>query len=167
MRCFRDTYTNGEKAENDWILAEKILNHDLRKNMQPMREHKTITSSLGVKLTCFLTSVPHSKTLTSLRMGSENAPHPSSAQYDGMSLYCLLCLLPYWLQCSISVSWFCDHRACISLGGRIGTNTECPGCRRVERTVYRGEHTRTSTSSMCFLFLSFIAYQLSMEKTTK
>ena len=27
------------------------------------------------------------------------------------------------LVCSISVSWFCDHRACISLGGRIGTDT--------------------------------------------
>ena len=39
------------------------------------------------------------------------------------------------LVCSISVSWFCDHRACISQGGRIGTDTGCAGCRRVERTV--------------------------------
>ena len=29
------------------------------------------------------------------------------------------------LRCSIiAVSWFCDHRACISLGG-IGTDTGC------------------------------------------
>ena len=36
------------------------------------------------------------------------------------------------LQCSISVlSWFCDYRACISLGGRIDTDTGCAGCRRV------------------------------------
>ena len=27
------------------------------------------------------------------------------------------------LQCIISVSWFCDHRACISSGGRVGTDT--------------------------------------------
>ena len=26
------------------------------------------------------------------------------------------------LQCSVSVSWFCDRRACISLGGRIGAD---------------------------------------------
>ena len=39
------------------------------------------------------------------------------------------------LQFGISVSWFCDHRACISLGGRIGTDTRCAGCRRVETTV--------------------------------
>ena len=39
------------------------------------------------------------------------------------------------LQCSISVSWFCNHRTCISLGGRIGTYKGCAGCQRVERTV--------------------------------
>ena len=39
------------------------------------------------------------------------------------------------LVCSISVSWFCHHRACITLGGRIGTDTGCAACRRVERTV--------------------------------
>ena len=39
------------------------------------------------------------------------------------------------LQCSISVLSFCDYRACISLGGRIGTDTGCAGCRRVEITV--------------------------------
>ena len=39
------------------------------------------------------------------------------------------------LQCSISVSSFCDYRAYISLGGRIGTDTGCAECRRVERTV--------------------------------
>ena len=39
------------------------------------------------------------------------------------------------LQCSISVSWLCDHRAGISLGRRIGTDTVCAGCRWVERTV--------------------------------
>ena len=38
------------------------------------------------------------------------------------------------LQCSISVSCLCDHRACI-LGGRLGTDTGRAGCRRVERTV--------------------------------
>ena len=36
---------------------------------------------------------------------------------------------------SISVSWFFDHRVCITLGGRIGTSTGCAGCRRVERAV--------------------------------
>ena len=53
------------------------------------------------------------------------------------------------LQCSISVSWFCDHRACISLliGGRTGTDTAgFAGCRRVERTVYFEEHTHTMPS---------------------
>ena len=35
----------------------------------------------------------------------------------------------------VSLSWFCDHRACISLGERIGTDTGCAGCRQVERTV--------------------------------
>ena len=35
---------------------------------------------------------------------------------------------------SISVSWFSDHRACISLWG-IGADTGYAGCRRVERTV--------------------------------
>ena len=39
------------------------------------------------------------------------------------------------IQCSISVSWFCNHRACISLGGRIGTETGCDGCSRVYTTV--------------------------------
>ena len=39
------------------------------------------------------------------------------------------------LICSIFVSWFYDHRACISLGGRTGTDTGRAGCRRVERTV--------------------------------
>ena len=40
------------------------------------------------------------------------------------------------LQFSISMSLFCDHSsACISLGGRISTDTGCAGCRRVERTV--------------------------------
>ena len=43
-------------------------------------------------------------------------------------------------------SWFCDHRACISLGGRIGTDTRCAGCRPVERTVYQhsGKNTHIS-----------------------
>ena len=36
---------------------------------------------------------------------------------------------------SISVSWFYDHGACISLGGRTGTDTGCAGCRGVERGV--------------------------------
>ena len=31
---------------------------------------------------------------------------------------------------------FCDHRACISLGRGIGTDTGCAGCRWVEITVY-------------------------------
>ena len=44
------------------------------------------------------------------------------------------------LQCSISVSWFSDHRACISLGGRISTDTGCARCRPVERTVSCEEH---------------------------
>ena len=35
------------------------------------------------------------------------------------------------LQCSTSVSCFCDRRACISLGGKIGTGNRCAGCRRV------------------------------------
>ena len=30
---------------------------------------------------------------------------------------------------------FCDHRACISLGGRIGAGTGGAGCRRVESTA--------------------------------
>ena len=42
----------------------------------------------------------------------------------------------------IYVSWFCDHRAvCLHLRGRIGTDTGCAGCRRVERTVQCEEHT--------------------------
>ena len=53
-------------------------------------------------------------------------------QSDGTSFHCLLCLLRQYV---VFVSWFCDHRACISLGGRIGTDTGCAGCRRVERTV--------------------------------
>ena len=44
----------------------------------------------------------------------------------------------------ISVSWFCDRRACISLGGRIGTDTGCAACRRVERTVYDVKHKHTA-----------------------
>ena len=44
------------------------------------------------------------------------------------------------LQCNISVSWFCDHRACISLGGRIGADTRCAGSRRVKRTVSCEKH---------------------------
>ena len=50
------------------------------------------------------------------------------------SFHCLLTTLV----CSISVSWFCNDRACISLRvgrGRIGTDTGCSGCRRVARTV--------------------------------
>ena len=39
------------------------------------------------------------------------------------------------LQCSISASSFCEHRACISLGGRIGTDTGCAACRRGESAV--------------------------------
>ena len=53
-------------------------------------------------------------------------------QYDG---FIALSALLTALQCSISVPWFCDHRACISLRGRIGTDTGSAGCRRVERTV--------------------------------
>ena len=41
----------------------------------------------------------------------------------------------------ISVSWCCDHRASISLGGRISADIACAGCRRVERTVKCEEHT--------------------------
>ena len=48
----------------------------------------------------------------------------------------------YGEQCStVSLSWFCDHRACISLAGRIGTDTGCAGCGRVERTDSCEEHT--------------------------
>ena len=44
----------------------------------------------------------------------------------------------------ISVSWFCDHTACNSLGGRIGTDAGCAGCRRrVERTVECEEHAHS------------------------
>ena len=39
------------------------------------------------------------------------------------------------LVCSISVSWFCDHRTCISVGGKNRTDTGCAACRPVERTV--------------------------------
>ena len=43
---------------------------------------------------------------------------------------------------SISVSWFCDHTACISLGGRIGTDGGCAECRRVaERFNVKNTHT--------------------------
>ena len=46
-----------------------------------------------------------------------------------------------------AVSWFCDHRACISLG-RISADTGCAGCRRVGRTVQCEEHThQTSTQN--------------------
>ena len=63
-------------------------------------------------------------------------------QYDGRSLHCLLCLLYY----DASVSWICDHRACISLGGKIGTDTAGAGCRRVEITVSREEHAHKNVS---------------------
>ena len=43
-------------------------------------------------------------------------------------------------QCSIYVSWCFDHRACISLGGRIGTGTGCAGRQGPEKTVYCEEH---------------------------
>ena len=47
------------------------------------------------------------------------------------------------------MSWFCDHRACISLGARTGTDTGCAGCRRVEeRGFLWGTHT-SSTLSVC------------------
>ena len=42
--------------------------------------------------------------------------------------------------------WFCDHRACISLGGRISTDTGGTGCRRVERTVSCQEHTQQQST---------------------
>ena len=50
-------------------------------------------------------------------------------QYDGMALHCLLPLLHYDVVSAVVVT-----RACISLGSRISTDTECAGCRRVERT---------------------------------
>ena len=40
------------------------------------------------------------------------------------------CITMYYL-CVV----VCDHRACISLGGRIGTDTGCVGCRRVQIRV--------------------------------
>ena len=48
------------------------------------------------------------------------------------------------LQCRIYVSWFCNHKSClISRGGRIGTDTGCAACRRVERTFFCEAHTTT------------------------
>ena len=53
-----------------------------------------------------------------------------------LKCHCNVYALLTTLQCSFSMSWFCDNRACISLGGGIGTGiTGCAGCRRVERTV--------------------------------
>ena len=40
----------------------------------------------------------------------------------------------------ISVLWVCEHGACHSLGERIGTETGCDGCRRVQRTVKNTAH---------------------------
>ena len=34
------------------------------------------------------------------------------------------------------MSWFCNHRVCIFLRGRAGTETACAGCRRVEILSY-------------------------------
>ena len=56
-----------------------------------------------------------------------------SVRWHAIALSTLLTALP--VHRNISVSWFCDHRACISPGGRIGTDTGCTGCRRVERTI--------------------------------
>ena len=58
------------------------------------------------------------------------------------------------LQCSISVSWFCNHRTCICLGGRIGTDTGCAGCRWVERAVSCKEPTHTSWAFWVQFFLA-------------
>ena len=46
------------------------------------------------------------------------------------------------LQCSISVSRFCDQSLYLVsiIGGMIGTDTGCAGCRRAERTVSCEEH---------------------------
>ena len=65
--------------------------------------------------------------------------------FFSLPLNCLLCLLHYDVTvCGISVlPWFCDHRASIALGGGIGTHTGRAWCRRVERTVYCGEHAHT------------------------
>ena len=61
-------------------------------------------------------------------------------QHDGRSLH--LSTLLTALQCSILGLGFCDLRGCIPLGGRIGTDTGCAGCPRVERTVYvKDTHT--------------------------
>ena len=56
-------------------------------------------------------------------------------QYNGMSLHCLLCF--YCITIIIIVSLYRSFMATglvISLGGRIGTDTGCAGCWRVERT---------------------------------
>ena len=60
----------------------------------------------------------------------------------------LLCLVHYNVVLrGISVSWFCNHRAFISLGGRIDTDTGCAGCRRIERTAECEEPPHT-----CWVF---------------
>ena len=60
-------------------------------------------------------------------------------QYDDMTLrrlrfYC--CIPMHCKYRGISVSWFRDHSASISQGRRVGTDTGCAGCRRVEKTVF-------------------------------
>ena len=46
----------------------------------------------------------------------------------------------------VSVSCFCDHRTCMSLGGRISTDNGCAGCQRVKRMVQCEEHTHVVDS---------------------
>ena len=81
----------------------------------------------------------------SLHLSRSKNRHGCRTQYDGViSLPTLLTTL---LAFSISVSWFCHHRACISLGARIGTDTGCAGCRRVEeRFNVKNTHTSSTPS---------------------
>lgn len=50
----------------------------------------------------------------------------SRTQYDGVAFSYIFSLLHY-NECGISVSWFCDHRICISLsiGCIVNTGTGC------------------------------------------
>ena len=56
-----------------------------------------------------------------------------------------LSTLPPQLQRSTSMSWFCDHKTYIFLGGGVVTDTVSAGCWPVERTVNCEEHTQWRT----------------------
>ena len=67
-------------------------------------------------------------------------------QYDGIALrrlppfYCILGVIAMYEYCSVSGSYFCDHRACVSIinnrmKNQHGHGVCCMSCRRVETTV--------------------------------